>query len=144
MPVMPVVVVTPVVMAVPVTIVANPAQAVVSPYHPAAMVRGIIRIVVIGRVEVPVKAMVPKREAAVAKAAAVENMRGAKSAAMEHGATAVETAAVKRRTPTMEAAASAAVKSASPAAVPSTMLSKHRLRQPTKRNHSGNHKNNSK
>jgi hypothetical protein len=120
MPVMvvPVMVVTPVVMAMPVAIVANPAQAVVSSDHPAAVVRGIIiRVVVIGPVEVPVKAMVPKREPAVAEAAPVENMRGAKSPAMEGGATAVETAAVKRRTSTMEATASAAVKSASPTAM---------------------------
>jgi hypothetical protein len=46
-------------------------------------------------------------------------MSGAKSAAMEHGATAVETAAVKRRTSTMEA--TAAVKTASAMASPAAM-----------------------
>jgi hypothetical protein len=61
------------------------------------------------------KAVVPKREPAVAEAAAVENMAAVKAAAMEHGPTAVETAAVKRRASTMEAAATA-VKSTMPAA----------------------------
>jgi len=52
---------------------------------------------------VPVK-VVSEREAAVAKAAAVENMTAAKSAAMERCAAASETAAVKGST-TMKAAA---------------------------------------
>jgi hypothetical protein len=38
----------------------------------------------------------------------VENMAAVKAAAMEHGPTAVETAAVKRRASTMEAAATVA------------------------------------
>jgi hypothetical protein len=63
--------------------------------------------------------MVPKPEPAAAEAAAVENMSGTKSAAMEHGATAAETAAVKRRTATMEAAAT--VKTASTVASPTAM-----------------------
>ena len=67
----------------------------------------------------PVKAMVPKPEPAAAEAAAVENMSGTKSAAMEHGATAAETDAVKRRTATMEAAAT--VKTASTVASPTAM-----------------------
>jgi hypothetical protein len=102
--VMPVVVMTPIVMAMPVAIVADPARAIIGPDHPAAVVRIVIRVVVIGRVEVPVKAMVPKREPAVADTATVENMSGAKSAAMEHRAATAETAAVKRRTSAMEAA----------------------------------------
>jgi hypothetical protein len=74
---------------------------------------------------VPVKAMVPKREPTVAETAAVENMSGVKSAAMEHGTTAVETAAME--TTTMEAAAavksaSAPVKSTSPATMPTTAM----------------------
>jgi hypothetical protein len=121
--VMPVVM-TPVVVAMPVAIVADPARAVIGPDHPAAMVRIIIRVVVIGAVEVAMKAVMPKREPAVAKAAAVENMAAVKAAAMEHGATAVETAAVKRRASTMEAAATA-VKSTSampPAAMAATTM----------------------
>ncbi len=55
----------------------------------------------------PVKAMVPKPEPTVAEAAAVENMSGAKSAA------------VKRRTSTMEAAAT--VKTAATVASPTAM-----------------------
>src|SRR5260370_10864518 len=106
--VMPVVVMTPVVVAMPVAIVADPARAIIGPDHPAAMVRIIIRIVVIGRVEVPVKAMVPKPEPTVAEAAAVENMAAVKAATVENmsGAksTAMETPAVKRRTSTIEAA----------------------------------------
>src|SRR5713101_697578 len=90
------VVVMPVVAMMPVAIVADPARAIIGPDHPAAMVRIIIRVIVIGRVEVPVKAMVPKPEPTVAEAAAVENMSGAKSAA------------VKRRTSTMETAATVA------------------------------------
>ena len=88
MPVM----VTPVVVMPVVAIVADPARAIIGPDHPAAVVRIIIRVVVIGRVEVPVKAMVPKPEPTVAEAAAVENMAAVKAAAMEHGPTAVETA----------------------------------------------------
>ena len=83
--------VTPVVV-MPVAIVADPARAIIGPDHPAAVVRIIIRVVVIGPVEVPMKAVVSKREPAVAEAAAVENMSGAKSAAMEAAAT-VKTAA---------------------------------------------------
>jgi hypothetical protein len=56
---------------------------------------------------VPVKAMVPKREPTVAETATVENMSGAKSAA------------VKRRTSTMEAAAT--VKNAATVASPTAM-----------------------
>jgi hypothetical protein len=115
MPVM----VTPVMMVMPVAIVADPAQAIIGPDQPAAVVRIIIRVVVIRRVEVPMKAVVPKRKPAVAEAAPVENMSGAKSAAVEHGATAVETAAVKRRTSTMETAAT--VKTASTVASPTAM-----------------------
>lgn len=115
--VMPVVVMTPVVVAMPVAIVADPARAIIGPDHPAAVVRIIIRVVVIGPVEVPMKAVMPKREPAMAEAAAVENMAAVKAAAMEHGATAVETAAVKRRASTMEAAATA-VKSTSTATMP--------------------------
>ena len=103
--------VTPVVV-MPVAIVADPARAIIGPDHPAAMVRIIIRVVVIGRVEVPVKAMVPKPEPTVAEAAAVENMAAVKAATVENmrGAksAAMETAAVKRRTSTMEAAATVA------------------------------------
>jgi hypothetical protein len=97
------------VMVVPivVVIVADPARTVIGPDHPAAVVRVIRRVVVIRRVEVPVKAMVPKREPAVAEAATVENMSGAKPAA------------VKRRTSTMEAAA--AVKTAATMASPTAM-----------------------
>jgi len=57
---------------------------------------------------VPVKAMVPKREPAVAEAATVENMSGAKSAAMEHGATAVETAAMEATAATVKSATTVA------------------------------------
>jgi hypothetical protein len=117
--VMPVVVMTPVVVPMPVAIVADPARAIIGPDHPAAVVRIIIRVVVIGRVEVPMKAVVPKREPAVAEAAAVENTAAVKAAAMEHGPTAVETAAVKRRASAMEAAA---VKSTSPATMPPTAM----------------------
>jgi hypothetical protein len=55
----------------------------------------------------PVKAVVPEREPAMAKAAAVENMPASKAAAtaMEHGAAASKPAAMKRRTTTVEAAA---------------------------------------
>ncbi len=67
------------------------------------------------------KAVVPKREPAVAEAAAVENMAAVKAAAMEHGATAVETAAVKRRASSMEAAPTA-VKSTMPATMPPTAM----------------------
>ena len=56
----------------------------------------------------PVKAMVPKREPAVAEAATVENMSGAKSAAMEHGATAVETAAMEATAATVKSATTVA------------------------------------
>src|SRR5229473_1333263 len=116
MPVM----VTPVVVM---PVVADPARAIIGPDHPAAMVRIIIRVVVIGRVEVPVKAMVPKPEPTVAEAAAVENMAAVKSATVENmsGAksTAMETAAVKRRTSTMEAAAT--VKTAATVASPTAM-----------------------
>lgn len=69
----------------------------------------------------PMKAVVPKREPAVAETAAVENMAAVKAAAMEHGATAVETAAVKRRASTMEAAATA-VKSTSAASMPAATM----------------------
>jgi hypothetical protein len=43
----------------------------------------------------PVKAVVPKSEAVMAKAAAMDNMRGAIAAATEHRATLPEAAAVK-------------------------------------------------
>jgi hypothetical protein len=55
---------------------------------------------------VPVKAVVPEREPAVAKAATVENMTGAKPA-MEYRAASSEAAAMKGRAATMEAAAAA-------------------------------------
>jgi hypothetical protein len=81
---------------------------------------------------VPVKAVVPECEPAVAKAATMENMTAAKPAAMEHcaatseaaamkrRAASAETSAVKGRTATAEAAAmeaSAAAEAATPAAV---------------------------
>ena len=98
-------VVAPVVV-MPWAIAAELARSVIRPDHPAIA----MRVIVIGRriIEVTVK-MVPvkvvsEREAAVAKAAAVENMTAAKSAAMERCA-ASETAAVKGSTTTMKAAA---------------------------------------
>jgi len=98
-------VVAPVVV-MPWAIAADLARSVIRPDHPAIA----MRVIVIGRriIEVTVK-MVPvkvvsEREAAVAKAAAVENMTAAKSAAMERCAAASETAAVKGST-TMKAAA---------------------------------------
>jgi hypothetical protein len=99
-------VVAPVVV-MPWAIAADLARSVIRPDHPAIA----MRVIVIGRriIEVTVK-MVPvkvvsEREAAVAKAAAVENMTAAKSAAMERCAAASETAAVKGSTTTMKAAA---------------------------------------
>jgi hypothetical protein len=73
------------------------------PDDPAAAVPVIIRvIIVVRRIEAPVKevsVVVPERKPAMAKAAAVENMRGSESAAVKRRATAMETAA------TMEASA---------------------------------------
>ena len=89
-------VVAPVVV-MPWAIAADLARSVIRPDHPAIA----MRVIVIGRriIEVTVK-MVPvkvvsEREAAVAKAAAVENMTAAKSAAMERCAAASETATMK-------------------------------------------------
>ena len=81
------------VVVVPRAKAANLARAVIGPDHTAVAVR----VVIIGRriVEVPVNAVVAEREPAVTKAAAAENMRGSKPAAMEHGATASECAAMK-------------------------------------------------
>ena len=97
----------------PVPMVADAARAVVGPDDPAATMRVVvIRVIIVIRpIEVPVKVAVP--EPAMAKAAAVKNMRGS------------EAAAVKRRAATMEAstvetaatmAASATAASAMPAA----------------------------
>jgi hypothetical protein len=93
--------VPPVMPVMPVAEVTDAARTVIGPDDSAA----VVRVVVIGRpivpiVEVPV--MMPEREAAVAKATAVENMTAAKPAAMESATS--ETAAVKRRT-TMKPAA---------------------------------------
>jgi hypothetical protein len=52
----------------------------------------------------PMKAVLPEREPAMAKAATVENMRASKPAAMKHRA-ASRAAAMKGSTPTTEAAA---------------------------------------
>ena len=49
--------------------------------------------------------MVPKRETAMTEATAVDDMRGAETAAMDHGATASDTATMKRRAAAMEASA---------------------------------------
>jgi len=49
--------------------------------------------------------MVPKRESAMTEATAVDDMRGAETAAMEHGATASDTATMKRRAAAVEASA---------------------------------------
>ena len=108
----------PVVVVTPVTEVTDAPRTVVGPDHRAAAVRviiGIIIVRVVGRSieEAPVKVMVVGEPvaavagAAMAKAAAVEDRTGAKRAAMEYGAAAVEAATVKRR-------AAAAVKHGAP------------------------------
>src|ERR1700736_236006 len=105
---------------VPVAVVTDAARTVIGPDDPAAPVRVIVRVIIIGRPieEVPVKVVpvMPEREPAVAKAATMENMTAAKPAAMEHrtatseaaameyGATASEAAAVNSHAATTEAA----------------------------------------
>ena len=114
----------PMVVVAPRAIVADVARAVMGQDHPAAAIRiiiGVIVIRVIGRAikEAPVKVMVVREPiAAVAKAAgtiaaAVEDPSGAKPAAMEYGAAAVEAADVKtsaamETTTAVEASTSAA------------------------------------
>jgi hypothetical protein len=110
---MPMVVMAPGVV-VPVAEVANAAQAVIGPDHPADAVRVVRGVVIIGRPidEMPAEMVVaPEREAAMAKAAAVEDMSGAIPAAtaMEHRAAGVKTTAVETTAvtaaPTMTTAA---------------------------------------
>jgi hypothetical protein len=101
--------------------VADAARAVVGPDDPAAAVPVIIRvIIVVRRIEAPVKevsVVVPEREPAMAKAAAVENMRGSESAAVDHGAASSEAAAMNRRAAGTEAAVeTSAAMAAMPAA----------------------------
>src|ERR1035437_5963072 len=74
------------------------AVGIIGPDDPAVTVRVIIvgrRIVGRRIVEVLVKMVVPEREPAVAKAAAVENIRGSKPGAMKHRAAASDDAAMK-------------------------------------------------
>jgi len=102
---MSMVVMAPMVVA-PVAIVTDPPRAIIGPDDPAVTVRVIIvgrRIVGRRIVEVLVKMVVPEREPAVAKAAAVENMRGSKPGAVKHRAAASGDAAMKDCT--MEAVA---------------------------------------
>jgi hypothetical protein len=81
----------------------------------------------------PMKAVVPEREPAVAKATTAENMRGAEPAAMEYGATTSETAAVKDRAataePAMETASTTAVVTASAAAMAAAHFGRQSLRR---------------
>jgi hypothetical protein len=95
---MPMVVMAPAVV-VPVAEVANAARAVMGPDHPAGAVRVVRGVVIVRRTidEMPAEMLVvPEREAAMAKAAAVEHMRGAiPAAAMEHRAAGVKTTAVE-------------------------------------------------
>src|ERR1700694_699766 len=89
--------------AVPVAVVTDAAWTVIGQDDPAATVRVIIvRVIIIRPIEVPVKAVVPEREPAVAKAAAAENMTGAKPAAMKHHPATSEAAAMKGRAATVE------------------------------------------
>lgn len=101
-------VMAPVVM-MPRAIAADLARTVIGPDDPAVRVR----VIIIGRriVEVPVKAVVPEREPAVAKAPAMENMTASKPAAVKYGAATTEAPAVEGRAAAVKAA-SAAVKTA--------------------------------
>jgi hypothetical protein len=96
---------------VPMAVVTDAARTVIGPDDPAAAVR----VIIVGRriVEVPVKAMVPEREPAVAKAAVAENMTGAKPAAMKHSTTSSDAAA--STTTAMETAAATMAATAVPA-----------------------------
>jgi len=62
----------------------------------------------------PMKAVVPEREAAVANAAAVEHRRASNRATVEYGSTTPDAAAVKGCAASVETAASTAVETASP------------------------------
>jgi hypothetical protein len=90
---MSMVVMAPVVVA-PVAMVTDAPRAIIGPDDPAVTVR----VIIVGRriVEVLVKAVVvvPEREAAVVKAATMENMSGSNPGATKHRATASEDAAV--------------------------------------------------
>jgi hypothetical protein len=116
---MTVVVAPVVVMPVVVAMVTDAPRAVIGPDHPA--VAWVIVVVRRPIVEMPVKAVVPEPEPAMAKTAAMENMRASKPAAMEHRAAATKAAAVKRRATTVEAStaveAAAAMTAASAAAM---------------------------
>src|SRR3984893_8058139 len=106
---------------VPVAVVTDATRTVIGPDDPAAAVRVIIvRVIIIGPIEVPVKAVVPEREPAVAKPAAAENMTGAKPAALKHGAAASEAAAMKGRTATAETSAAMKSRAAAMEAAAST------------------------
>ena len=97
----------------PVPMVADAARAVVGPDDPAATMRVVvIRVIIVIRpIEVPVKVAVP--EPAMAKAAAVKNMRGSEAAAVKRRAATMEASTVETAA-TMAAATMAA--SAMPAA----------------------------
>lgn len=107
------------IMVAPVTIVTDAPRAVMGPDHPAAVIRAIIGIIVVGRriIEVPVKAVMPERKPAVSEAAAVEDMRGAIAAVKRHAAAmeasaAVETAATVTTAMTATVATSTAMTAA--------------------------------
>jgi hypothetical protein len=77
----------------------------------------------------PVKAVVPEREPAVAKATTVEHMSGSNPAAMEYGATTSECAAVNGRAATVVTASpTAAVTAATAAAMAATDFGRQPLR----------------
>ena len=107
------VVVTPVVMA-PMAVVTDAPRSEMRPYHGAAAVSVVIRVIVVVGVvrrpieEMPMKAVVPEREAAVANAAAVEHRRASNRATVEYGSTTPDAAAVKG------CAAASTVETASP------------------------------
>ena len=100
-------VVPPVVVTMPMAIVADPARAVIGPDHPAT-----VRIIGVGRRVVEAPEVMPvvenvrpevgvaisaMAEATIAITAAVEDWGCAKAAAVEYGATASESTAMKRR-----------------------------------------------
>lgn len=72
------------IMVAPVTIVTDAPRAVMGPDHPAAVIRAIIGIIVVGRrvIEVPVKTVMPECEPAVAESAAVETAAAVTTTAM--------------------------------------------------------------
>src|ERR1700694_5643421 len=109
--------------AVPVAVVTDAAWTVIGQDDPAATVRVIIvRVIIIRPIEVPVKAVVPEREPAVARAAAAENMTGAKPAAMKHHPATSEAAAVKGGAAATEAAASTPAVETSAATMAATAM----------------------